>query len=62
MVTRLEQVSNLLVALAEEAEAQSKKISNQTDKLINLTRAIVCFTIVLLIVGVIQIGFMICKP
>ncbi len=53
--------ARLQVLLAEEAEAQSNKISEQTDSLIKLTKAIVWFTVVLLFVGIIQIIMIVTK-
>jgi hypothetical protein len=55
------QMARLLVLLAEESERQSNKITEQTEKMINWTKAIVALTIALFFVGAIQIVMMIVK-
>lgn len=49
------QTARLRVLLAEEAEKQNTKLSDQTDKLIQYTGAIKTLTLVLLFVGIVQI-------
>ena len=55
-------MARLLSLLAEETQTQSNKISEQTEKLIKLTKVLVCFTLVLFFVGFVQIALMIFKP
>ncbi|MBI5578780.1 MAG: hypothetical protein HY895_06470 [Deltaproteobacteria bacterium] len=56
------QNARLLVLLAEETETQSEKISNQGNIMIGLTKAVTGFTVLLLIIGALQIYYMIMKP
>jgi hypothetical protein len=55
------QMARLLVLLAEEAETQNNKISEQTEKLIRFTKTIQVLTYALLFVGLVQIVAMIVK-
>jgi hypothetical protein len=58
---QIAQMAHLLSLLSEKAETQSEKISKQTDTLINFTRAIVWFTVALMVIGAVQIALMIFK-
>jgi hypothetical protein len=62
LVYQLSQMAHLLSLLSEEAETQSKKISEQTDKLVTSTKYLLWFTGALFVVGFGQIGLMIFKP
>lgn len=53
------QMARLLFLLAEESEKQSTKLSEQTEKLIQFTKAIKTLTLVLLFVGIVQIVLMV---
>ena len=48
----------LLVLLAEETEAQSAKAEQQADRVIDLTKTLKRFTVVLIAVGIVQIALM----
>ena len=52
-------MARLLALLAEESEKQNNKISEQTEKMIRFTKAIVALTWVLIIIGSLQIVTMI---
>ncbi len=52
-------MGSLLALLAEDAEERDKKMSEQTDKMIHCTKAVVRLTYALLFVGIIQIFMMI---
>ena len=53
------QSSELLVLLAEEAEIQNSKTTEQTEKVIRFTKAIHGLTWALLFIGVVQITMMV---
>ena len=55
------QMSRLLALLAEESERQSNRISEQTEKMIRFTKAIVALTGALFFIGIVQIVMMIVK-
>ena len=61
LVYQLGQMAHLLSLLAEEAEKQSFKLSEQTDKLIKYTRTIRYLTWALFLLGAIQIFMFILK-
>ena len=49
------QSSRLSVLLAEEDEIRGKEVSTQTEKIIKLTQSIHFLTVVMVIVGIIQL-------
>ena len=55
------QSSRLSVLLAEEDEIRGKEVSNQTEKIIKLTKSIHFLTLVMVIVGIIQLYIAIFK-
>ena len=61
LIYQLSQMAHLLSLLAEEAENQNKKISGQTEKLIQYTRTIRYLTWALFFLGFIQIFMFIFK-
>ena len=56
---QLAQMARFLALLAEESEKQNNKISEQTEKMIRFTKAIVALTWVLIFIGSLQIITMI---
>ena len=55
------QSSRLSVLLAEEDAIRGKEVSNQTEKIIKLTKSIHFLTLVMVIVGIIQLYIAIFK-
>ena len=49
------QSSRLSILLAEEDEIRGQGVSNQTDKIIKLTKSIYFLTVVMVLVGIIQL-------
>lgn len=56
------QSAKLSVLLAEETEAQNKVITKHAEETVRLTRAIRVLTLVMLIIGAVQVAVVVFRP